>query len=146
MTSPGSGGYRPPLHPAPVSGPGALSARTDGASPPVPSGMPYGERQATEARIQAAPIRPQSGGPQPPSPSEMAAPPQLPPALDAPSMHPDQPITAGAAFGDGPGPEVLAAQPAVQPGSISAVLSKLAAVDTSGDVANLMVKAMRGGV
>ena len=41
----GRGGYRAPSNPAPVSGPGALSQRTDGgATQPATyiSGLPYG--------------------------------------------------------------------------------------------------------
>lgn len=145
MTSPG--GYRPPLNPSAVSGPGALSARTDGASPPVPSGLPYGDRQAMQASIQANPIRPQGGAPSAPTPSAIAsaAPTQAPPLLSDPSMNPDQPVTAGAPVGAGPGPEALAQTSAPPPGTLAAILAKLAANDTSGGVADLMVEAMRAG-
>ena len=43
---PRHGGYRTPSNPAPVSGPGSLSQRTDGGPRQVQaemSGMPYGE-------------------------------------------------------------------------------------------------------
>lgn len=94
------GGYRRPANPAPVSGPGAMSARTDGGpadSQPmraIPDAA-YGE-QAEFMGIQA-------GAP-------MAADPQMTPqipGIDAPTMRPTEPITAGAALGAGPGPEVL---------------------------------------
>lgn len=34
-----------------------------------------------------------------------------PSPLDAPTEHPDEPVTAGSAFGAGPGPEVLGITP-----------------------------------
>jgi hypothetical protein len=53
------GGYRKPSNPAPVSGPGALSQRTDGG-PTQPatyiSGLPQGEGQATYDQQLAAPM------------------------------------------------------------------------------------------
>ena len=53
------GGYRKPNNPAPVSGPGALSQRTDGG-PTQPatyiSGLPQGEGQATYDQQLAAPM------------------------------------------------------------------------------------------
>ena len=43
------GGYQKPARPAAVSGPGALSARTDGKVPQtLPSGGDYGDRTATQ--------------------------------------------------------------------------------------------------
>lgn len=60
-----AGGYQRPTSPAPVSGPGALSQRTDGGpgskqSARYISGLPYGEGQETydiqqEAPMEAAP-------------------------------------------------------------------------------------------
>jgi len=44
------GGYREPSNPAPVSGPGALSQRTDGGptqGAKYISGLPYGQGQET---------------------------------------------------------------------------------------------------
>ena len=53
------GGYRKPANPAPVSGPGALSQRTDG-SPSQPAtyipGLPQGEGQATYDQQVSAPM------------------------------------------------------------------------------------------
>ncbi len=60
-------------------------------------GQQYG-KQAEQARSMAAvPMAP------PPSP---VAPGSLP-ALDAPTMRPDEPVTAGAAMGPGPGMEAI---------------------------------------
>jgi hypothetical protein len=102
------GGYRQPSNPAPVSGPGALSRRTDGGpSQPVrtPSGGAYGERQALEQMQQAAPLSASPGGdvgsPVPADLTEGLV------GLDAPTQDPDTPVTAGAAMGEGPGLEAL---------------------------------------
>ena len=53
----GHGGYRRPTNPAPVSGPGALSRRTDGRQPTrsLPNAK-YGENAAFEAAQGAAPM------------------------------------------------------------------------------------------
>ncbi len=103
------GGYRQPGNPAPVSGPGALSRRTDGGpGQPVraPSGGKYGERQALEQMQQAAPLAASPGGdvgaPQPAQDISANV-----VGFDVPTQAPDTPVTAGAATGDGPGPEAL---------------------------------------
>jgi hypothetical protein len=101
-----SGGYRQPSSPAPVSGPGALSRRTDGGpGQPVraPSGGAYGERQNLEQLQQAAPLAETPGG-------DAAAPVDVTADLvgfGAPTQMPDEPVTAGAAMGPGPGLEAL---------------------------------------
>ncbi|MEU3522336.1 hypothetical protein AB0E62_00410 [Streptomyces sp. NPDC038707] len=103
-----SGGYRQPSSPAPVSGPGALSKRTDGgpAQPVrVPSGGQYGDRQQLEQLQQAAPVAASPGG-------DVGTPEVVDPTasligFDAPTQQPDVPVTAGATLGDGPGPEAL---------------------------------------
>ncbi|MGZ6831554.1 MAG: hypothetical protein ACXVGN_00060 [Mycobacteriaceae bacterium] len=85
------GGYRRPNHPAPVSGPGALSARTDGGptqAPMLASGGPYGSRQEMQGIQSGAPLQ-GGGGATTPS----AAPP-IP--FDAPTTNPNEPVTAGA--------------------------------------------------
>lgn len=88
------GGYRPPSNPAPVSGPGALSQRTDVQAPMPMTGGPYGE--ATEmAEIQAGAAM--AADPGAPAPTSLFAPPE----------DPNEPLTAGMPFGDGPGPEAL---------------------------------------
>lgn len=103
-----SGGYRQPGSPAPVSGPGALSKRTDGGpGQPVrtPSGGAYGERQELDQLQQAAPLSASPGG-------DVGAPEAVDPTaglvgFGEPSQMPDEPITAGAAVGAGPGLEAL---------------------------------------
>lgn len=51
------GGYRAPADPAPVSGPGALSQRTDGKQPlaRIPNAG-YGEQKAYQEQQQGAPL------------------------------------------------------------------------------------------
>lgn len=105
----GNGGYRKPANPAPVSGPGALSKRTDGgpgakaAAVKLPDAG-YGEQKQFQEIQGGAPIAKQgavggSVGPQAPS--------TPPPGLDAPSTNPGQPVTHGANAGSGPGQEAL---------------------------------------
>lgn len=92
----GKGGYQAPNNPAPVSGPGALSQRTDGGPADTQaakyvSGLPYGEGQAMMAQQQAAPM----------AAAGMPAPAPIVP-LNAPSQRPEEPVTAGANAGPGP--------------------------------------------
>jgi len=62
------GGRRQPANPAATSGPGALSQRVDGGpgskTQPlrVPTGQPYGARQAAIAQQQGAPLPVAGGG------------------------------------------------------------------------------------
>jgi hypothetical protein len=104
------GGYRQPANPAPVSGPGALSKRTDGGpgKQPVraPSGGAYGDRQNLEQLQQAAPVAASPGGdvgaPQPAGDITAGV-----VGFGEPTQQPDVPVTAGAASGEGPGLEAL---------------------------------------
>lgn len=103
----GHGGYRRPSRPAPASGPGKMSRRTDGGPRQMDiTGEPYGQNNFREI---------QSGAPMgtPPAPAGMsgggAAQPLVP--LDAPTQRPDEPVTAGAALGPGVGPEALGLGP-----------------------------------
>lgn len=92
----GHGGYRRPTNPAPVSGPGALSQRTDGGpGQPVQDDLPnaaYGEEKAFREMQQAAPLA-ESGGP---VDTTGVVP------INAPSQYPDMPVTAGAVTPGGP--------------------------------------------
>src|SRR5437763_4140801 len=101
----GHGGSRTPANPAPVSGPGALSKRTDGAQPKVQlPNAKYGEQSSFQQAQSAGPMAqdPGLGGSTPlPSPGNV---PDLTP-LHAPTERPDEPVTAGAAQGPGVGPE-----------------------------------------
>ena len=97
------GGYRKPNNPAPISGPGALSQRTDGGGTQpatyVP-GLPYGQGQETYKNQVAAPM---AGNPIP----QM----EMPTPLMAPTSRPSEPITAGIDRGDGPGSEAMGRLP-----------------------------------
>lgn len=105
----GHGGYRRPTSPAPVSGPGSLSKRTDGgpgakaAATKLPNAG-YGEQKEFQAIQQGAPI---AKGGAPVGGTNAAPPSPPPPGLDAPSARPDQPVTHGAASGPGLGMDSL---------------------------------------
>lgn len=108
----GHGGQRTPDSPAPVSGPGSLSRRTDGgpgAKQPmrVPTGGAYGDATAMTQTQQGAPMAASAGGdaPAPGLLAGMALP--TGPGLAAPSQQPGTPVTDGAASGPGAGPEAL---------------------------------------
>jgi len=102
------GGARTPRNPAPVSGPGQLSRRTDGGpqQTTVPmTGMAYGENADFNDIQSAAPM---AAAPSvsntrtrntSPTGQRAAATP-----LFSPTQRPDEPVTAGAPFGPGPGP------------------------------------------
>lgn len=90
------GGYRKPSDPAPVSGPSALSQRTDGGPADTQaakyvSGLPHGEGQALMETQQSAPM----------AASAMPAPAPIVP-LFAPTMRKDEPVTSGVDAGIGP--------------------------------------------
>lgn len=112
------GGYRQPTNPAPVSGPGALSQRTDRGQPQRQvTGMPYGEAAAFQEQQTQAPMASDpgpTGGPQIPGHEAPMAPRQMPTPLSAPTERPNEPVTAGAAVGPGPnvlpGPDLAAGQ------------------------------------
>ena len=103
------GGYRRPSNPAPVSGPGRMSRRTDGQGAMYISGGEYGEGQEMMDLQTSAPMSREDRQPQTPRPRRgnpvmnMDSRAQVTP-LFAPSEAPDEPITAGAPFGPGPGP------------------------------------------
>ena len=97
------GGYRKPGTPAPVSGPGALSKRTDGR---VAEGFAYGMNKQINEQASAAPMakamtvaaaRPMNVAPEQPAVTP----------LTAPTMNPDESVMAGINMGAGPGSEAL---------------------------------------
>lgn len=116
----GHGGYRKPNNPAPVSGPGALSRRTDGGpSQPVADvgGFEYGGRQDFVDIQGGAPMA---------ATDNSAAP---APPLFSPTQRPDEPVTAGVPAGPGPGPA-----PAPRARRVSERLAAMAANDPSGQI------------
>lgn len=100
----GHGGYRPPRKPAPVSGPGKMSRRTDGQPLATLPDAAYGEQKTFHDVQQGAPMAEAggAGGPaQPPLDMSRVT------ALSAASQHPNEPVTAGANAGAGPDASAL---------------------------------------
>ncbi len=118
------GGYRAPSNPAAVSGPGALSKRTDGgptqAAKYIP-GMPYGQGQETYNNQVSAPM---AGNPFPQQ--------EMPTELFAPTMRPNEPITSGVDIGPGAGSQAMGQLPNSQP-SILSIIRNIAQYDPTGD-------------
>jgi hypothetical protein len=132
------GGYRKPNNPAPVSGPGQLSRRTDGGPGSKQAmremtGGKYGENKALMEQQQGAPL---AGSPTP-NP-RVSAPAQQAPVtpLFSPTSRPEEPVTAGMPFGPGatsvPGVENINANPEFA--SLSTSLLPLLKYDTTGQV------------
>lgn len=99
-----SGGYKKPSNPAPVSGPGALSQRTDGGPTQAAKYMPgleQGQGQINMANQLAAPL----AGTEPVSNTMPALPPLIP--LTEKTQRPQEDISLGMPFGNTPGPEIL---------------------------------------
>lgn len=102
------GGYQQPSSPAPVSGPGALSRRTDSQPVRNPGGMAYGENadfadlQSSAPMAKAASVTPNTGQG---SAAANGAPTLTP--FGAPTERPDEPLTEGNPMGPGAGPGVL---------------------------------------
>lgn len=103
------GGPRTPANPAPVSGPGALSRRTDGQAIRNPGDLAYGDNAELRTQQAAAPMAGTTVGS-----AERGEPPvplaEMSPSLFDPTNYPDRPVTTGMPFGPGPGSEVLAPQ------------------------------------
>jgi hypothetical protein len=103
------GGYRRPAKPAPASGPGKLSRRTDGGPAKQPlRALPdaaYGEQATFRGDQQGAPMAKAQASPQgPPQPQADLS--RVVP-FGADSQRGEEPVTAGADAGPGPGPEAL---------------------------------------
>lgn len=120
----GSGGYKQPINPAPVSGPGALSQRTDGGATegmtqPVQqyTGFEYGMNKEINDTQLAQPL---AGDGIPAVP------------LTAPTQFPDQPDSFGASWDETtPGIDTSFVQ-GVRPADASSVAYKNSQYDTSG--------------
>lgn len=121
------GGYRKPNNPAPVSGPGALSRRTDGGPTqpvrPIPSGGQYGARKDMMELQSGAPM---AGNPAPqPNISPITS-------MFESTQRPEEPVTAGADMGAGPGMESLSMQ--LQKTSVTQTFNRLAQSDPTGEI------------
>lgn len=92
-----AGGYQRPSNPAPASGPGAQSKRTDGGPAQKLRDLPdaqYGEAATFRSLQEQAPLAQSPSGKAPrPSAGAGAGSPVTP--LSAPSTRPDEPVTAG---------------------------------------------------
>jgi hypothetical protein len=124
-----SGGYRQPNNPAPVSGPGALSQRTDGGATegmtqPAQyiSGLGYGKGKETYDMQTAAPMQ---GSDIPVMPTPTAVP------LSAPTQRPEEPVTSGIDMGAGPGSEAI--RPLNTAFSPSHTVKQIAQYDPTGE-------------
>lgn len=129
------GGYRRPSQPAPVSGPGALSRRTDGGpmqGAKVAPGGKYGERQQMQEIQQSAPMAAAQKIPNK-NPAVANAAPIT--ALTAPTERPNEPLTHGSPFGAGPGPEILGMPKNTS--KVSDTLSKIVQYDNTGQLSEL---------
>lgn len=105
------GGRRTPANPAPVSGPGRLSRRTDGGptqGAAYMSGLPYGEGADFYDLQTSAPMAAANAATRPSTARGTAAPAAgaLVP-LGAPTQRPDEPLTEGNPLGPGAGSDVL---------------------------------------
>ncbi len=93
----GRGGYQRPANPAPASGPGAASARTDGlgAAGLVADDLQHGDRQVIESMPNPSDLGPTPG----PGPTAGGPPPGGAPGADldvwGPSIHPGTPVDDG---------------------------------------------------
>lgn len=124
------GGYRQPNNPAPVSGPGALSERTDGGatdgmSAPQPmadyAGFDYGQNKQLNEQQAGAPL---AGTPK-----------QLPMSMDlsAPTSFPNEPISHGADYGEGPGLNVAGVR-GLQPETTANIVYRAMQSDPTGQM------------
>lgn len=109
----------PPQNPAGVSGPGALSKRTDGGPAQALRDLPdakYGENSQFQSLQQGASL---SASPTPQGQGQPFDVNSLPPnplagqvtPLSAPTSRPDEPVTSGAAMGAGPGTSAIGPTP-----------------------------------
>lgn len=162
LTPPNAPGAGSPSAPQPASIPAPVDQHPQGAR--VPTGLPYGQRQALQNAQRVMPV---SGGaaptPPPPPPGPPTAgtlPPDHPAVLQAaqnfsppirpltrPTDRPFEPIQSGIRSGPGPGPEALL-QPAPNAQStnnLSALLAQIAQQSGSQAVAELAQKAAANG-
>lgn len=141
--------------PALISGPGAMSQRTDGgpASKQAQryiSGMPnYGDAQELMDLQASAPMA-KAQTPTPTQSQQMVGQPQgqqmqqaSPISMLAPSQRPNEPVTAGAASGPGPGPEVLRGTQAAQN---QGYMNALSLLNQMGEKVDPQVEAIRNAL
>ncbi len=123
-----------------ASGPGKFSKRTDMDL----GSTAYGEGQETAMLNTAAPKSKTRGiaddvGGRPANPLTPVTP------LFAPTERKDEPVTAGVAAGDGPGPEALMMQSKFAQRKLSDILADMIPYDDTGDVAILYQQVIARG-
>ncbi len=87
-------------------------------------GQTYGEGVAQKRSVQAVPT---AAAPTERRAQQVARP-ASPGSLTAPSARPDEPITAGAPFGEGPGPEMLPIPIAPPPGDMADLAERVRSI------------------
>lgn len=123
----GSGGYKQPMNPAPVSGPGALSERTDGGAI---DGMTQPTRQYTGFEYGMNKEINETQGMEPLAGDNMPV--AKPIALTEPTQFPEQPDSYGASWDETtPGIDTSFVQ-GVRPMDAANIAYKNAQFDTSG--------------
>ena len=123
-----------------ASGPGKFSKRTDMDL----GSTAYGEGQETAMLNTAAPKATTRGiadnvGGRPANPLTPVTP------LFAPSERRDEPVTAGVAVGDGPGPEALMMQSKFAQRKLSDILADMIPYDSTGEIQYLYQNALSRG-
>lgn len=121
-----------------AAGPGKFSKRTD-----LPSSA-YGEGVETAAIKSGAPMA-KTPDVRPTSRSDMGMAPSQITSLYAPTERPDEPITAGIARGEGPGPEALGMNAMRQQTKTSDALARMLPFDNTGEITILYQEALARG-
>ena len=130
----GHGGKRTPRNPAPVSGPGRLSRRTDGSpAEMVGNDGSYGSRKDMQEIQSGADMTPDQSSPGVPSPMPGPSPRQLVP-LGAETQNPDEPITAGVPVGAGVGPEAAGIQTDMTSADIEAMRGMIPSLEAMANM------------
>lgn len=143
------GGYRKPSNPAPVSGPGAHSARTDGQVASAAPDQSYGDQTQQMNDQKIAPLAAATPQPGPVAPDASQAAQMAPYSggdFGAPSSQPHVPVTNGVPIGPGAGPNVIPTAGQKPTGAMTAMLQQLSASDTTGVLAQLYQNASDKGV
>ena len=129
------GGYQQPSNPAPVSGPGALSQRTDGGATEGMtqpqqqySGMPYGQNKNVNDQQGSAPL---AGNPINVIP------------LSSPTLKPNEPISHGADWGPGPGLDTTVGINRVETNPTNTIY-RMMQFDTSGQLESIYNRLNQG--
>lgn len=115
----------------PVSGPGALSQRTDmvNSDPNV-----YGDRKETQEIMSGAPMAKAQPAPTPP--------PVV--GLFDPTQNPNEPVTTGNPMGEGAGPEILNLP--ARTFNPSQILTRLSQSDPSGEIEMVLREMQSKGI